>query len=183
MIDIALSNGVVLPALGFGVFQSSPEETAAAVETAIATGYRRIDTAAVYGNERDVGEGIRRSGVDRDEVVVETKVWVSDYGFDETLHAFEKSAAKLDDRRADPPPARPGAVRPDDRRVPNPAATTRRGPGAGHRREQLPAAAPLAVDRRDRRRATASPVPRWAARTSLAEAEAPRFGARGGILL
>ena len=59
------------------------------------TGYRHIDTAAAYGNEREVGEGIRRSGLDRGEVFIETKVWISDYGYDETLHAFEKSAAKL----------------------------------------------------------------------------------------
>jgi len=66
-----------------------------AVETAVRTGYRHIDTAAAYGNEREVGEGIRRSGVDRSEVFVETKVWISDYGYDATLHAFDKSAGKL----------------------------------------------------------------------------------------
>src|SRR4051794_12562378 len=84
-----------MPAIGLGVFQSAPEETAAAVETALRTGYRHVDTAAGYANERQVGEGIRRSGIDRDDVFVETKVWVSDYGHDETLHAFEKSATKL----------------------------------------------------------------------------------------
>ena len=92
---LTLNNGVRIPAIGFGVFQSAPEETTAAVETALRAGYRHIDTAAGYGNEREVGEGIRRSGLDRADVVVETKVWVSDYGFDETLHAFEKSATKL----------------------------------------------------------------------------------------
>jgi len=92
---LTLNNGVTLPALGLGVFQSAPDETTDAVETALRAGYRHVDTAAGYGNEREVGEGIRRSGLDRDEVFVETKVWVSDYGFDETLHAFEKSAAKL----------------------------------------------------------------------------------------
>ena len=89
---IALNNGVTMPAIGLGVFQSPPEETTAAVEAALRVGYRHIDTAAVYGNERQVGEGIRRSGLDRDEVFVETKVWVSDYGYDETLHAFGKAA-------------------------------------------------------------------------------------------
>ncbi|MFJ9705749.1 aldo/keto reductase [Streptomyces sp. NPDC101234] len=93
--SLQLNNGVDMPALGFGVFQSSPEETAAAVETALKTGYRHIDTAAVYGNEREVGEGIRRSGLDRSEVFIETKVWVSDYGYEQTLHAFDKSARKL----------------------------------------------------------------------------------------
>jgi 2,5-diketo-D-gluconate reductase A len=61
----------------------------------VEVGYRHIDTAAAYGNEREVGEAIRRSGIDRDEVFVETKVWISDYGYDETLHAFDKSARKL----------------------------------------------------------------------------------------
>ena len=84
-----------MPALGFGVFQSPPEETAVAVETALGVGYRHIDTAAAYGNERQVGEGIRRSGLDRSEVFIETKVWVSDYGYDQTLHAFEKACRKL----------------------------------------------------------------------------------------
>lgn len=92
---ITLNNGVTIPSVGFGVFQSAPEETAATVETALRTGYRHIDTAAGYGNEREVGDGIRRSGVDRADVVIETKVWVSDYGYDQTLHAFEKSATKL----------------------------------------------------------------------------------------
>ena len=58
-------------------------------------GYRHIDTAAAYGNEREVGEGIRRSGIDRDDVFIETKVWVTDYGYDQTLHALEKATGKL----------------------------------------------------------------------------------------
>ncbi|WP_344688816.1 aldo/keto reductase [Blastococcus jejuensis] len=90
-----LNNGVEIPAVGFGVFQTPPDETAAAVETALAAGYRHIDTAAAYGNERGVGEAIRRSGLDRAELFVETKVWISDYGYEATLHAFDKSAAKL----------------------------------------------------------------------------------------
>jgi 2,5-diketo-D-gluconate reductase A len=92
---IALNNAVQMPALGFGVFQAAPDATVAAVETALAAGYRHIDTAAAYGNEREVGEAIRRSGIDRSEVFVETKVWISDYGYDATLHAFDKSAGKL----------------------------------------------------------------------------------------
>jgi len=93
--QVTLNNGVAMPALGLGVFQSPPEETTAAVEAALATGYRHIDTAAGYGNEREVGEGIRRSGLDRSEVFIETKIWVSDYGYEQTLHGFDKSAAKL----------------------------------------------------------------------------------------
>src|SRR3954464_15961908 len=92
---MTLSQGVEIPALGFGVFQTPPGETISAVESALAAGYRHIDTAAAYGNEREVGEGIRRSGVDRREVCIETKVWISDYGYDETLPAFGKGAAKL----------------------------------------------------------------------------------------
>lgn len=95
METVTLNNGLEIPAIGFGVFQSAPEETVDAVRTALETGYRHIDTAAAYGNEREVGEGIRASGVDRDDIVVETKIWVSDYGFDETLHAFDKATGKL----------------------------------------------------------------------------------------
>src|SRR5437773_12335096 len=92
---LTLNNGVGLPVLGLGVFQSPPAETAAAVASALATGYRLIDTAAAYANEREVGEGLRRSGVAREQVFIETKVWISDYGYDATLHAFDKSAHKL----------------------------------------------------------------------------------------
>ncbi len=92
---LTLNNGVELPALGYGVFQTPPEQTVAVVQEALRVGYRHIDTAAAYRNEREVGEGIRRSGIDRADVFIETKVWISDYGYDETLHAFEKSVAKL----------------------------------------------------------------------------------------
>jgi 2,5-diketo-D-gluconate reductase A len=95
VMELTLNNGVTMPALGLGVFQSPPEQTTAAVEAALAAGYRHIDTAAAYGNEREVGEGVRRSGVDRSDVFIETKVWVSDYGYDETQHAWEKAAGKL----------------------------------------------------------------------------------------
>jgi len=92
---LTLNNGVTMPALGFGVFQTPPAETVAAVRTALEVGYRHIDTAAAYGNEREVGQAIREAGLARDEIFVETKVWISDYGYDETLHAFDKSAGKL----------------------------------------------------------------------------------------
>jgi diketogulonate reductase-like aldo/keto reductase len=98
---LALNNGIQMPAVGLGVFQSPPDQTAAAVESALAEGYRLIDTAAAYANERQVGEGIRRAGVPRDEVFIETKVWISDYGYDATLHAFDKSAGKLGVERLD----------------------------------------------------------------------------------
>jgi diketogulonate reductase-like aldo/keto reductase len=95
MMSLILNNGVVMPALGFGVFQTPPEETIESVETALRTGYRLIDTAAAYANEREVGEGIRRAGVRRADVFIETKIWISDYGYDTTLHSFDKSAGKL----------------------------------------------------------------------------------------
>ena len=93
--SITLNNGVEMPAIGLGVFQTAPAETTAAVQEALRIGYRLIDTAAAYANEREVGEGIRRAGVARDEVFIETKVSISDYGYEATLHAFEKSAGKL----------------------------------------------------------------------------------------
>jgi 2,5-diketo-D-gluconate reductase A len=92
---LSLNNGITMPALGFGVFQTPPDETVAAVASALRIGYRHIDTAAAYLNEREVGEAIRRSGIDRSEIFIETKVWISDYGYGETLHAFEKSTRKL----------------------------------------------------------------------------------------
>jgi diketogulonate reductase-like aldo/keto reductase len=90
-----LNNKVEIPVIGFGVFQAPPDETQAAVEAALETGYRHIDTAAAYGNEREVGQAVRASGLARDNVFLETKIWISDYGYDETLHGFEKSAGKL----------------------------------------------------------------------------------------
>jgi diketogulonate reductase-like aldo/keto reductase len=92
---LTLNNGVQLPALGLGVFQTPAEETRAAVDAALSAGYRHIDTAASYGNERQVGEAVHRSGLDRSEVFLETKIWISDYGYDKTLHGFDKSARKL----------------------------------------------------------------------------------------
>ena len=101
MSTVTLNDGVEMPALGLGVFQTPPTETRAAVEAALATGYRHIDTAAAYGNEREVGEAVARSGTDRSEVFLETKIWISDYGYDQTLHGFEKSAGKLGVDRID----------------------------------------------------------------------------------
>ncbi|MGW5433189.1 aldo/keto reductase [Streptomyces sp. NPDC004059] len=95
MQNLTLNNGVQLPALGLGVFQTPPDETVAAVRAALDLGYRHIDTAAAYGNEREVGQAIRDSAVPREDIFIETKIWISDYGYDETLHGFDKSAAKL----------------------------------------------------------------------------------------
>ncbi len=95
MLRLTLNNGVQMPALGFGVFQTPPDETRDAVQAALGCGYRLIDTAAAYGNERQVGEAVRNSELDPSEVFLETKIWISDYGYDETLHGFDKSAGKL----------------------------------------------------------------------------------------
>jgi 2,5-diketo-D-gluconate reductase A len=93
--SFTLNNGVTIPVIGYGVFQTPPDETITAVENALQIGYRHIDTAAAYGNEREVGTAIHQSGLARDEVFIETKVWISDFGYDATLHAFDKSAGKL----------------------------------------------------------------------------------------
>lgn len=91
---ITLSNGIAMPELGLGTF-SDPEKTSAAVKTALAAGYRLIDTASAYKNERKVGEVVRESGVDRADIFVSTKLWVSQYGYDETPIAFEASLDRL----------------------------------------------------------------------------------------
>jgi diketogulonate reductase-like aldo/keto reductase len=95
METVTLNNGVEMPALGLGVFQTPPDETRDAVRAALGCGYRHIDTAAAYGNERQVGEAVNGSNLARSDVFLETKIWISDYGYDETLHGFEKSAGKL----------------------------------------------------------------------------------------
>ena len=94
-ISRTLNNGVTMPALGFGVFQTSPADTIASVKAALADGYRLIDTAAIYGNERQVGEAIRESDVPRDELFVTTKLWFSDFGPTKTPAAFEASLRRL----------------------------------------------------------------------------------------
>ncbi|WP_017241276.1 aldo/keto reductase [Streptomyces sp. SS] len=92
---VTLNNGVEIPQLGFGVFQVPYDETAAAVTAALETGYRSIDTAAVYGNETGVGRALAASGLPRDELFVTTKLWNADQGYDATLRAFDASLAKL----------------------------------------------------------------------------------------
>jgi diketogulonate reductase-like aldo/keto reductase len=92
---LTLNNGVEMPAFGLGVFQSPPEETANAVEAAIASGYPLVDAAAAYGNEREVGEAIRRSGIDRSQIFIVTKLWISDYGHDEAIVGFDGCLRRL----------------------------------------------------------------------------------------
>lgn len=93
--DLTLNNNLNMPMLGLGVYQSSAEETVFAVKEALNYGYRLIDTAAAYMNEEPVGQGIRESGIERSNIFVQTKLWMSDYGYDQTLHAFDRSMRKL----------------------------------------------------------------------------------------
>ncbi|HXS47606.1 MAG TPA: aldo/keto reductase [Solirubrobacterales bacterium] len=92
---VMLHDGVEIPQLGFGVFQVPPEDTQQAVEEALEIGYRHIDTAAAYRNERGVGAAIASSGIPREETFVTTKLWNSHQGYESTLGAFEKSLARL----------------------------------------------------------------------------------------
>ena len=86
-----LANGVGIPCIGFGTWQVPPgETTVASVKIAISAGYRHIDTAAAYQNEESVGEGIRQSGIPRNEIFVTSKLWNQSRGYDTTLKAFEK---------------------------------------------------------------------------------------------
>src|SRR5215207_10823902 len=92
---ITLNTGVEMPALGLGVLEAGADATAPAVTTALNTGYRLIDTAAFYQNEEQVGDGIRAADVARDDVFVTTKLWLTDWGYDAALRAFDASARKL----------------------------------------------------------------------------------------
>ena len=92
---ITLNNGVVMPQLGFGVFQVPDAETTAAVSTALTAGYRSIDTAAAYRNEKGVGIALAESDIKREELFITTKLWNSDQGYDETLRAFDRSVGAL----------------------------------------------------------------------------------------
>ena len=95
MKEVRLNNGVMMPAIGFGVFQIPENETERAVSDALETGYRLIDTAAAYFNEEQVGNAIRHSGLKREDLFVTTKLWVQDYEYDNALRAFDLSMKKL----------------------------------------------------------------------------------------
>jgi methylglyoxal/glyoxal reductase len=93
---VKLNNGVEMPVLGLGVYQSPPgQATQNAVRSALRMGYRHIDTARIYGNEADVGKAIRYSGIPRDEIFVTTKLWNSDQGRDSTVSACDASLERL----------------------------------------------------------------------------------------
>jgi len=93
--QVTLNDGSSIPQLGFGVYKIPEAETVDAVLAALDAGYRHIDTAAFYENERGVGEGVRRSGLDRDDVYVTTKVWWTENGYDSTLRSFDASLERL----------------------------------------------------------------------------------------
>ena len=95
MKEVRLNNGVMMPAVGFGVYQIPAGDTERAVSEALETGYRMIDTAASYFNEEQVGNALRHSGLKREEVFVTTKLWVQDYEYEDALRAFDKSARLL----------------------------------------------------------------------------------------
>ena len=92
---VQLNNGINMPLLGLGVYDMHAEEAVEAVRYALQTGYRLIDTAAMYGNEKQIGEGIRQSGIPREEIFVTTKVNNTDQGYDQTLRAFDESMKAL----------------------------------------------------------------------------------------
>ncbi|CAN5485048.1 aldo/keto reductase [soil metagenome] len=93
--SVTLNDGNSIPTVGFGVFQIPPNETEQAVSTALQAGYRHIDTAAAYRNEREMGRAVTESGLAREDIFVVTKLWNADQGYDATLSAFDASMARL----------------------------------------------------------------------------------------
>ncbi|MDB1090315.1 aldo/keto reductase [Streptomyces sp. ACA25] len=93
--NVTLNNGVEMPRLGFGVWQIPDDEAAAAVGRALEAGYRSIDTAAVYRNEKGTGKAVNDSGIPREELFLTTKLWNGDQGYDSALRAFDTSLDKL----------------------------------------------------------------------------------------
>ena len=95
MKEVCLNNGVHMPAIGFGVYQIPNSETEEAVTNALEVGYRLIDTAASYFNEREVGQAVRQSGLKREEIFITSKLWVQDYEYEDALRAFDRSLNNL----------------------------------------------------------------------------------------
>ncbi len=92
---VTFNDGRTIPQIGLGVWQTPDDVAVAAVETALKTGYRHVDTAAVYRNETGVGEGMRASGIARGDIFLTTKVWNDDQGYNETLRAMDASLKRL----------------------------------------------------------------------------------------
>lgn len=95
MKEVCLNNGVHMPAIGFGVYQIPNSETEEAVTNALEVGYRLIDTAASYFNEREVGQAVRQSGLKREEIFITSKLWVQDYEYEDALRTFDRSLNNL----------------------------------------------------------------------------------------
>src|SRR6185436_20551681 len=98
---ITLNDGNSMPQVGLGVWQTPPEETERAVAVALDAGYRHVDTAAGYFNEREVGKAVTASGLPRDDVFITTKLWNADQGYESTLAAFDASLERLGIDRLD----------------------------------------------------------------------------------
>ena len=185
--SLTLHDGVEVPQLGFGVFQVPPDDTQRVVEEALAAGYRHIDTAAAYRNEKGVGAAIAASGIPREEIFVTTKLWNEQQGHDSALVAFEKSLGRLGLDRVDlyliMAGAAPGPLRRDLAGV---RADPRRRQGADDRRLELPHRGPRAAGPRDRdradrepgRAAPALPPDRAARLARRSTGSSPRPGAR-----
>lgn len=92
---VTLNNGVKMPKLGYGVYQTPPEETERCVLDAIRIGYRSIDTAQAYGNEEGVGNAIVKCGLPREDLFITTKIWISNYGYEKAKASIEESLKKL----------------------------------------------------------------------------------------
>ena len=95
MKTVTLNNGVVMPQIGYGVYQVSPAECERCVSDALRVGYRMIDTAQAYHNEEGVGAAVKKSGIARDELFLVSKVWISNYGFDKAKASIDESLRKL----------------------------------------------------------------------------------------
>ncbi len=95
MNTVTLNNGVVMPQIGYGVYQVSPTECERCVSDALSVGYRMIDTAQAYHNEEGVGAAVKKSGIARDELFLVSKVWISNYGFDKAKASIDESLRKL----------------------------------------------------------------------------------------
>ena len=93
---MTLNNNLKIPAIGFGTYKSgSNDETENIIKYALKIGYRHIDTASFYGNEVGIGNGIKNSGVKREEIFLVTKLWNDDHGYENTISAFNKSLERL----------------------------------------------------------------------------------------
>jgi 2,5-diketo-D-gluconate reductase A len=153
--DIELNNGVLMPQLGFGVFQVPDDDAESAVRIALESGYRSIDTASLYGNEAGVGRAIASSGLSREELFVTTKLWNTDQGYERAFDAYTACLDRLELDYVDlylihwPKPT-PRQVRRD---LEIAGEAVQRRPGARHRGVELPARAPATAARRDRHRA------------------------------